>query len=190
VIACPSWAKVSFIPSGRLSVPTATFHLPLSGVLAHAVAWLCLFARVSMAHADVFDEGDRVMVEVAPYVYHYVDNTDHNQWPRLIGVEYETGSHWLGGAAFFRNSYYQNAAYAYVGKRWFIDAVAENLYVKLTAGMVYGYKDPYEDKVQLNNNGYGLGIVPAVGYQFGRAKPEQAFVATNHESPMTGHRLA
>ena len=67
--------------------------------LARAAASLCLLACISMAHADVFGENDRVMVEVGPYVYHFHDNTDHNQWPRLIGVEYETGSHWLGALA-------------------------------------------------------------------------------------------
>src|SRR4051812_23405423 len=88
---------------------------------------------------------ERLMVEFGPYVYHRVDNTDHNQWPRLIGLEYEAASHWLGGAAFFRNSYYQNAAYIYAGRRWFMDYINENIYVKVSAGLVYGYKDPHED---------------------------------------------
>ena len=134
---------------------------------------------MSTAYADVFGEGDRVMVEVGPYVYHYTHNTDHNQWPRLIGAEYETGSHWLGGAAFFRNSHYQNSAYAYVGKRWFIEPVSENLYVKLTAGLIYGYKEPYEDKLPLNHDGYAFGLVPALGYQFGRANAQLVFLGTN-----------
>ena len=132
-----------------------------------------------MSHADVISEGDRVMVEVGPYVYHRIDNTDHNQYPRLVGMEYESASHWLGGAAYFKNSYYQNAAYLYAGKRWFIDSVSENLYVKLTAGLVYGYRKPYEDKLPVNHDGYGLGIVPAVGYQFGRASAQIEFVGTD-----------
>ena len=154
------------------------YYFPCAGCLLRAAALLFLCVGTSMAHADVFGEGDRVMLEVSPYVYHYADNTDHNQWPRLIGAEYETGSHWLGGAAFFRNSYYQNAGYAYAGKRWFIEPVSENLYVKLTAGVVYGYKAPYEDKVPVNHNGYGLGIVPAIGYQFGRAHVQVVLLGT------------
>ncbi len=156
-------------------------------VLARAVAWLSLLAGISVAHADVFGEGDRVMLEVGPYVYHRLDNTGHNQWPRLFGAEYETGSHWLGGAVSFRNSYYQNAAYVYGGKRWFIDSVDEKLYVKLSAGLVYGYKAPYEDKLPINRNGYGLGIVPAVGYQFGRANMQLVFLGTAAASITFGY---
>ena len=38
------------------------------------------------------------------------------------------------------------------------------LYVKLTAGLLHGYKEPYEDKIPYNFNGFGPGILPAVGY--------------------------
>ncbi len=147
-------------------------------ILPRAAAWLSLLACMSMSHAGVFGDGDRVMLEFGPYVAHWVDNDGHNQWPHLVGVEWESGSHWLGGAAFFRNSYYQNAAYLYAGKRWFLDRVNPNLYVKLTAGVVYGYKDPYEDRLPVNDNGYGLGIVPALGYQLGRANAQIVFLGT------------
>ncbi len=146
-------------------------------LLARAAASLCLLACISMAHADVFGEDDRVMVEVGPYVYHFKDNTDHNQYPRLIGVEYETGSHWLGGLAAFKNSYYQETQFLYFGKRWFVDSVDENLYVKVAAGLVHGYKEPYDDKLPINtSNGYGFAILPAVGYQFGRANAQLTLI--------------
>ena len=147
-------------------------------MLSRAAACLSFLACMSTAHADVFGDGDRVMVEFGPYVYHPVDNSGHNQWPNLLGVEYESGSHWLAGAAAFKNSYYQRAAYAYAGKRWFLDPVSENLYLKISAGLVYGYKDPYADRLPVNHNGYGLGIVPAVGYQLGRANAQIVFLGT------------
>ncbi|HKQ25658.1 MAG TPA: hypothetical protein VJT81_14535 [Burkholderiales bacterium] len=137
-----------------------------------AAAWFSLLACVEMAHAGVFSEGDRVMLELGPYVAHWEDNQGHNQWPHLVGAEWESGSHWLVGGAVFKNSYYQDAAYVYGGRRWFLERVNPNLYVKLSAGLVYGYKDPYEDQLPINNKGYGLGIVPAVGYQFGRANAQ------------------
>ena len=139
---------------------------------------LALLACTALAHADVLGDGDRVMLEVGPYVAHWLDNAGHNQWPRLVGVEYETGSHWLGGAASFRNSYYQNAAYFYGGRRWFLDRVDPNFYLKVTAGLVYGYKAPYGDRLPVNHDGYGLGIVPALGYQFGRANAQIVFLGT------------
>jgi hypothetical protein len=147
-------------------------------VLPGVAAWFFLLACLSTAQAGVFGDGDRVMLEFGPYVAHRVDNTGHNQWPNLVGVEWESGSHWLVGAAAFKNSYYQRAAYAYAGRRWFLDRVNPDLYVKLSAGVVYGYKDPYEDRLPVNNNGYGLGIVPALGYQFGRANAQVVFLGT------------
>jgi len=145
-------------------------------ILSRMAAWLSLLDCIPVSHADVLASDDRVMLELGAYVYHVQDNNDHNQWPRLLGLEYESGSHWLGGAAVFKNSYYQNAAYVYAGRRWFLDAINEHLYVKLTAGLVYGYKEPYEDKLPVNNNGYGLGIAPALGYQFGRANAQIVFL--------------
>ncbi|MEO8156604.1 MAG: hypothetical protein ABI648_02325 [Betaproteobacteria bacterium] len=157
--------------------------------LRHAIGSLSLLACATVAHADVFGEGDRVMLELGPYVYHRIDNTGHNQWPRLVGMEYESVSHWLGGAVSFRNSYYQNAAYVYAGRRWFIDAVDENLYLKVTAGFVYGYKKPYEDKLPVNHNGYGFGIVPALGYQFGRANAQIVFLGATALAFTVGYDL-
>ena len=141
------------------------------------VVCLCLLAGISFAHADD-SEGDRVMVEVGPYVYHWVDNTDHNQWPRVIGAEYETASHWLAGATSFKNSYYQEAALLYVGKRWFIPPVSESLYVKAIGALVYGYKKPYANKLPINHDGYGLAFAPVLGYQFGRAHVQIEFLGT------------
>ena len=147
-------------------------------LLARAVVWLCLLAGVSFAHADVFAEGDRVMVEVGPYVYHRLDNDGHNQWPHIIGLEYETASHWLAGATSFENSYYQNAATLYGGKRWFIPPISENFYVKVFGALVYGYKKPYENKLPINHDGYGFAIAPAIGYQFGRSNVQLMLLGT------------
>jgi hypothetical protein len=153
-----------------------TGEAPVAGrctsVPARFVALLLLLGCSRLAPADVIGEGDRVMLQLGPYVYHRIDNTGHNQWPHLIGLEYETASHWLAGAAAFRNSYYQDAAYLYGGKRWFIDSVSDHLYFKLSAGLVYGYKEPYENKLPVNHHGYGLGIVPALGIQYGRANAQ------------------
>lgn len=39
------------------------------------------------------------------------------------------------------------------------------LTAKLTAGIIYGYKGEYADKVPLNHNGYSPGLIPTLGYQ-------------------------
>src|SRR3954470_12693086 len=102
---------------------------------------LALFVEMSAVHAYLFEEGDRGMVQISPYVYHRIDNTDHNQYPRLFGLEYESAGNWLVGGLAFRNSYYQNSAFVYGGKRWFLDD-DERVYAKLAVGLVYGYKEP------------------------------------------------
>lgn len=66
----------------------------------------------------------------------------------------------------------------YGGKRWFIPPVSENLYVKVAGALVYGYRKPYENKLPINHDGYGLAIVPAVGYQFGRANVQLVFLGS------------
>lgn len=170
---------LSKVASGPEQGPT-TPRCVLPACLANAFSILAALIGLSCAtvvHADVFGEGDRIMVEVGPYVYHFHNNTDHNQWPHLLGVEYETGSHWLGGVAAFQNSYYQDTQFFYFGKRWFINSVDENLYIKIAGGLVHGYKEPYDDKLPINSaDGYGFAILPAVGYQFGRANAQLIFI--------------
>ena len=145
--------------------------------ISRGLAGLSLLC-MSVAHAGVFTDGDRVMLQYGPYVAHFDDNSGHNQWPHLFGVEWESGSHWLLGAVAFKNSYHQQSAYAYAGRRWFLEQVNPNVYFKLSAGLIYGYKDQYEDRLPVNDNGYGLGVVPAFGYQFGRANAQIVLLGT------------
>lgn len=39
------------------------------------------------------------------------------------------------------------------------------LFAKVTAGILYGYVAPYENKVPLNYNGFSPAIIPAFGYR-------------------------
>jgi hypothetical protein len=146
--------------------------------LVRLAACLWLLVQMSAGHAYLFGEGDRGMVQISPYVYHRIDNTDHNQYPRLFGLEYESAGNWLVGGLAFRNSYYQNSAFVYGGKRWFLDE-DQHVYAKLAVGLVYGYKDPYADKLPVNYNGYGLGIAPVLGYQFKRANAQLVFLGVS-----------
>ena len=146
--------------------------------LVRVAACLPLLVQISVGHAYLFGEGDRGMVQISPYVYHRIDNTDHNQYPRLFGLEYESPGHWLLGGLAFENSYYQGSAFIYAGKRWFLDS-DQHFYAKLAAGLVYGYKDPYADKLPVNHDGYGLGIAPVLGYQFKRANAQLVFLGAS-----------
>jgi hypothetical protein len=122
----------------------------------------------SPAHAEEGSDGARLMLQIAPLVIHYDSNPAHNNFPRLVGLEYESSTHWSAGGALFRNSYKQPSSYWYVGKRWFLNSVNENLFIKLTGGVLTGYDDPYEDKIPMNKDGVALAVIPSVGYQHGR----------------------
>ena len=112
------------------------------------------------------------MLQVGPYVYHLSHDARHNNEPWLVGVEWESASRWELGASFFKNSFYQPCVYIYGGKRWFLRSEDQGFYLKLTGGPLYGYKEPYENKVPVNDNGIGLAIIPAVGYQYKRANAQ------------------
>ena len=70
------------------------------------------------------------------------------------------------GAVYFRNSFYQDSVYAYVGKRWFWKERDNGLYLKLTGGPLYGYRGQYEHKVPFNHHGLGVAVIPGIGYQY------------------------
>lgn len=105
-------------------------------------------------------------VEISPYTYHYSYNPEHRP-VHLIGLERETPDRWFLGGAYFTNSFGQDSGYFYAGRSFYnvFDSLPR-VYMKLSAGILYGYKAPYEDKVPLNHNGFSPAIVPAVGWRF------------------------
>ena len=59
-------------------------------------------------------------------------------------------------------------------ERWFplearvAPGVGGEVFLSLSVGLVHGYKEPYEDKLPLNNAlGVGVIVVPAIGWQRG-----------------------
>lgn len=139
-----------------------------------------LFAALvtNISYAGVFQEGDLLMLQAAPNVIHYSSDPDHADYSWLVGLEWQSADNWLGGAAYFNNSFDQKSQYLYFGKVWPLESVDENLYVKLTGGLLLGYKDPYENKIPINWNGVGIGALPAVGYKFGDANIQVNFLGT------------
>lgn len=127
---------------------------------------LAALMPVAPAHAGESREGARLTFQLAPHVLHYDPDPNHNDYPWLVGLQYESATHWSAGAASFRNSFGQPSSYWYAGKRWFLGPGAENFYFKATGGLLLGYDAPYEDKIPLNRDGVAFAVIPAVGYQF------------------------
>lgn len=137
---------------------------------------ICCIAALAAVHSVIAAEsppetgatGNIFMIQAAPGVIHFESDPNHADRSWMLGVEWQRPSNWLLGFSYFNNSYDQKSQYYYVGYSWRLGERYPNAYFKLTGGLVYGYKEPYEDKVPFNHNGYSPGIVPALGYKWDR----------------------
>jgi hypothetical protein len=127
----------------------------------------CFVTSVTVLPAAAADR-DIVMIQASPDVIHYHPSSEHAEWSWAVGVEWQRPSRWLLGFVYFNNSFNQKSQYYYLGHVWNPIDRDPNWYLKLTGGLVYGYTEPYEDKVPYNHDGYSPGIVPAVGRKWER----------------------
>lgn len=110
------------------------------------------------------EPGHRREVTLSPYTYHYSHNPEHRPVFAASFDHYASDSRFCG-LSLFRNSFGQPSGYVYIGKRFDQLLGHPRLFGKVTAGVLYGYVDPYEDKVPLNWNGFSPAIVPVLGYK-------------------------
>ena len=105
----------------------------------------------------------------SPKVVHFDPDPEHVDWSWLVGIEWkQPDSRWHFGFSYFNNSFGQKSQFYYAGYTWKLGENYPNWYVKLSGGLIYGYKEPYEDKVPFNHNGYSPGLFPALGYKWDR----------------------
>lgn len=118
---------------------------------------------------------------------HFNPKPEHNNHQDLINLEYQMapseapfdglparpGLRYVVGAAAFRNSFAQHTEYAYAGvsQRWWGDNHL-NIYGKLTAGLIHGYRGEYQDKIPLNGWGIAPAALPAAGIHWGPVSTE------------------
>lgn len=141
-------------------------------LLASGILIITLMAGCSVVHAAVPGDGDRLTLTYGPYIHHFRSHPDHNEYPGYTSIEWESARQWELGAAYFRNSYDQPSGYLYGGRRWNYGDEGNQLFCKLTAGALLGYVGEHERKIPVNWNGLGLGIIPAVGYQYRRVSTQ------------------
>ena len=143
----------------------AVFAMPLPRSVSR---WLLLLAGLPpiASHAD---EASYWLL-VSPYTVHFRPSEEHRHvW--LAGLERQTARGDLAGVAFFTNSFGQPSVFAYpFGKtyqgpiKWGETTVLpENWYAKWAAGLLYGYKGKYEDKVPFNKDGLSPGLIVSLG---------------------------
>lgn len=129
-------------------------------------AWVIglLSLGLPQAQAESASEGFWLL-QTSVHTRHFSPAPEHNDRQRLIGLERNAPSKWLYGAATFRNSFDQRSYYAYVGKRF--DVADSPFYLKLSGGLLHGYKGEYRDKIPLNRFGTAPAIIPSAGVRFG-----------------------
>lgn len=104
--------------------------------------------------------------QFSPYTLHYSYDVDHRP-VRMVGLEREHADGKVDGMTLFSNSFGQASTYLYPwgGVYKHIYGIAP-LSFKWTAGVLYGYKPPFEHKVPMNYNGFSPGAIIALGYKF------------------------
>ena len=121
------------------------------------------------AHAQInlgMPAPDTHVMRLGPYTYHWSQSAEHKPVVSLaldVPCSREDGS--FRGAAFFSNSFGQPSVYAYYGYKYARPFGLQDWYWHVTAGLMYGYKEPYEHKVPFNYKGLSPAIVPSIGYQ-------------------------
>ena len=102
--------------------------------------------------------GDFWRLVASPYTLHFNPGPEHEA-VYAIGVERQRSDKWLWGGTYFRNSFGQPSGYLYAGQRYGNLFSVKPLFAQWTGGLLYGYKEPYEDKVPFNHNGFSPGAV-------------------------------
>jgi hypothetical protein len=97
---------------------------------------------------------------------HFGHNDDYSGAPLFAGVEYHRADDWFGGGSVFNNSFGQFSQYLYVGKKFYPLDAYPNVRVKLSAGVVQGYRGDHHDALPIRwGESWGAAILAAIGYQ-------------------------
>ena len=102
----------------------------------------------------------------SPLTYHFSEDPEHKPVV-MVGLEREYPNGKLDGVSFFDNSFGQPTIYLFPwGGVYKSIGGIEHLSFKWTAGLLYGYRAPYENKVPLNFKGLSPAVIPAIAYEF------------------------
>ncbi|MFJ2388120.1 sn-glycerol-3-phosphate transporter [Pseudomonas koreensis] len=152
---------------------------------------LAALLLIPTGHALAEDDAEKDQgfwyAQTSVYTRHYSPDPEHNNHQDLIGIERNQASGWVFGGATFRNSFRQRSNYAYVGKRY--DSSEYPVYLKVTGGLLQGYRGDYKDKIPLNRYGVAPVIIPSVGTHYGPLAAELVFLGANAAMVTSGVRF-
>ena len=135
-------------------------------------------AWVAAAGGSAPEADKRWDLTLSPYTLHYSDSGEHKPVV-LASLDRAVAGNRFCGLSLFSNSFGQPTAYVYGGQRWDAWLGQPQLFVKVTAGIFYGYVGKYKDKVPLNYNGFSPGIIPSIGYAFTPHDSAQVLILGN-----------
>lgn len=122
--------------------------------------------------STTLSEAGQWTVMASPFTFHYSDiNRDESEekhsYVWLVGAEKMVTDKYFAGAAFFSNSFGQPTQYVYVGAKFRPWNEQPKFFAKISAGVIHGYKPPYDKKIPINtSSGWGLGVIPSIGWDF------------------------
>lgn len=108
--------------------------------------------------------GHRGEMTFSPYTHHWSNNPEHKHVVLLALDEQLPGGR-LCGISLFSNSFGQPSAYVYGGQQFNRLFGQERVFLKVTAGIMYGYVGEYQHKVPLNYRGFSPAVIPSLGYR-------------------------
>jgi hypothetical protein len=108
----------------------------------------------------------RWYVQTSVATRHFNPDPAHVNNQQLIKIERISHNEFLYGFAAFRNSFGQPTEFLYIGQRWHPLERFPGMHLKLTAGLLHGYRDEYRDKIPFNKAGTAPVLLPAVGYSY------------------------
>lgn len=138
-----------------------------------AVTLLCCTQAYAVDHycpeflvqKDAPEPSHRGEFTFSPYTHHWSNNPEHKHVV-LVALDEQLPGGRLCGASFFYNSFGQPSAYVYAGQQFNQLLGQPNLFMKVTAGVMYGYVGQYEHKVPFNYRGFSPALIPSFGYKF------------------------
>ena len=130
------------------------------------VAHLAAPAMAEESFLSGLTQDKTLRFQFSPYTYHFTPSEEHSDVV-MVGLEREHQGGKVDGVVLFSNSFGQPTIYVYPWGDTYRNMMGvPKLSFKWTAGLMYGYKEPYENKVPLNYKGFNPVVIPAVAYDF------------------------
>ena len=118
--------------------------------------FLIIFA---LSHLNLLSE-DRI--SIATYS-HFNPKPEHTNKPIILSYDRFYSDSNFYGLALFNNSFGQFSQYIYKGHKF--ESRFDNIHYELSYGILYGYKDEYQDRIPINTKeGFGIGAIPSIIY--------------------------